>query len=152
MRVVLLLAIGVVLSAPALATAQSLNGVTLGDTVEVARAAWPAAKLGPPNGKGLSLLLQDGALATVCADRVVSVQRRIGRRFHDYAATSQLEAARSGSPRIVVRNYRLDQGEVSILDSTWPRKGFTYEISFLVAPGQPDAASETYILDQHACK
>lgn len=127
------------------AVTQEFNGVALGDPLTKAQTAWPKARPMTKAGQTAPYVLTgDGFTAGFCQGLVNFVSQEIGHSFHDFAATVQLETAKSGAPDTRVDNFRVEQGEVSRLRSRWRRRSFTYEVSFFVAPGQPASVSESF--------
>lgn len=121
------------------AHAQSMLGVTLGETEAQAQVALgTTAKPLPITGKpGASMLFNDRGHVLLCNGRVVSVQEKVGRTLHDFAAVASDLEAKLGPGELRLTNDRGGSGEYSGVELEWPQPYGSTRVSFWQLGPQP---------------
>jgi hypothetical protein len=123
------------------ASAQSLFGVSLGDSEATAlETMGGSAKSSPIRGRSGQGLIADGQRAAmVCNGKIVSVQETIGSGLHDFAGAAAVVEAREGPGQLRLLNDRTSRGEYSGVELTWAQQYGSLQVSYWqLRDGEPE--------------
>ncbi len=122
--------LGLLLFAPS-ASAQSLAGVSLGDTEAKALKALPGKPFVSPETKedpNLRIIFSAKTTVWVCKGVVYSVQHEVGSTLTDYLSLVEAETAKHGKPVVTSGVSKVGSATQGWMNSEWPGRSTNFAI------------------------